>query len=130
MHAIYATSLFRFHKQNKLKVFSTSIFDIDNTLKLVKLDLSTLILPNYHTYFYLFKKLKANILPPRRDYDYQISLKDRFNRLIRLCYNISYFELQALPTYLNQNISKLFLYTSLLTASCSLLFVKMFDRLL
>ena len=75
----------------------------------------------------LFKKAVADVLPPHRQYDHKITLKEGFTPLFGLIFSLSIPELKALREWLDENLSKGFIRASLSPAGAPILFVKKSD---
>ena len=86
-----------------------------------------LLLKEYHDFVLLFKKAVADVLPPHRQYDHKIILKEGFTPLFRPIYSLSIPELKVLREWLNENLSKGFIRASSSLAGAPILFVKKSD---
>ena len=78
----------------------------------------------------LFKKAVADVLPPHRQYDYKITLKERFTPLFGPIYSLPIPELKVLRELLDENPSKGFIRASSSPTEAPILFVKKSDGLL
>ena len=66
-------------------------------------DLST-VPTQYHDFADVFKKLKADSLPPHRPYNLKILLEEGSQPPLGPIYSLSPSELEALCTYLDENL--------------------------
>ena len=67
------------------------------------LDLSA-IPPEYHNYADVFSKAKASELPPHRKYDLKIDLEEVTLPPLGTIYSLSLVELEALRTFIDENL--------------------------
>ena len=84
----------------------------------------------YHDFVPLFKKAVTDVLPPHRQYDYKITLKEGFTPPFGPIYLVSIPELKVLREWLDENLSKSFIRASSSLAGAPILFVKKSDGLL
>ena len=127
---IGASAFLRHAKRDKLQVFSASLYEIDRALDrevIADGKLASLITEEYHDFLPLFSEIAARELPPRRSYDYTIPLKEGFNPPFGPIYSLSRVELEALKTWLEDNLSKGFIRSSSSPACAPILFVKKSD---
>ena len=87
-----------------------------------------LVPAKYHEFLPLFKKAIANVLPPHQPYNHKITLKEGLSPSVSLLYSLSRPELQALPEWLDENLSKGFIHASSSLAGTPILFIKKSDR--
>ena len=66
----------------------------------------------YHDFMPLFIKAVADVLPPHRQYDHKITLKEGFTPPFEPIYSLSILELKALREWLDENLNKGFIRTS------------------
>lgn len=113
------------------QIFSLSMYEINQALKEPPPDpeaeLPKIIPPEYHDFLPLFKKALADKLPPHRDYDHRIPLKEDFTPPFGPLYSLSQNELKALREWLDENLSKGFIRASSSPAGAPILFVKKKD---
>jgi hypothetical protein len=88
---------------------------------------AAMVPPEYHDFLPLFSKVAADILPPHRTYDHRIPLKEGKEPPFRPLYSLSRSELDALKTFLEQNLAKGFIRQSSSPAGAPILFVKKGD---
>jgi len=81
----------------------------------------------YHDLLSAFSKQKADTLPPHRPYDLSIVLEDGKTPPYGPIYSLSALELEALSTWLDENLSKGFIRASQSPAGAPILFVKKKD---
>ena len=81
-----------------------------------------------HDFVPLFKKAVADVLPPHRQYDHQMTLKEGFTPPCGPIYSLSIPELKALREWLDENLSKGFIRASSSPAEAPILFVKKSDE--
>jgi len=117
--------------KQKLTIFSTSLFEINQALGVKEkpkkeLDLKTYIPAEYHEFLPLFSEALAKNIPPHRPYDHKIPLREGFTPPFGPLYSISRTELQTLKEWL-ENLSKGFIRASSSPAACPILFVKKTD---
>jgi len=122
------------HKQ-KLTIFSTSLYEINQALGLneqakkpKELDLKSYIPAEYHEFLPLFSEALAKNLPPHRPYDHRIPLREGFTPPFGPLYSMSRTELQTLKEWLEENLSKGSIRASSSPAASPILFVKKSDR--
>jgi hypothetical protein len=75
----------------------------------------------------MFKKVNADKLPPHCPYDDKIPLVDGFQPLFGPLYSLSCPELEELERWLEENLSKGFIYSSSSPAAAPILFIKKGD---
>lgn len=86
--------------------------------------LRAVIPSEYHDLLSAFSKAKADVLPPHRPYDLSIDLEPGKQPPYGPLYSLSAIELQALSTWLDENLSKGFIRASQSPAGAPILFVK------
>ena len=91
-------------------------------------DLITILSPQYHKYLDIFFKKEADTLPLHQTYNYAIYLKEDAQPPVSTLYSMSYDEALKLYQYLNENLSKEFIWISHSQTVISVLFVKKFER--
>ena len=86
-----------------------------------------LVPEEYHDFLPLFEEAVANQLPPHRSSDHTIPLKEGFQPPFGPLYSLSRFELEALKTWLEENLTRGFIRTSSSPSGAPILFVKKQD---
>ena len=135
-------------KRNVVAMFTTTVYQIDRLIKEYDRERDRLyaaslgsekkeeseeekikrLLPKeYHEFMPLFKKAVADVLPPHRQYDHKITLKEGFTPPFGPIYSLSIPELKALREWLDENLSKGFIRASSSPAGAPILFVKKSD---
>jgi hypothetical protein len=116
-------------KCNRLQIHIISLYEINKALDQNKEanNILDIIPPEYHKFLPLFSEAKANKLPPHRPYDYRIPRKEGFTPPFGPIYSLSRTELEALKKWLDENLSKGFIYASSSPAGTPILFVKKSD---
>jgi hypothetical protein len=89
-----------------------------------KTKITNIVLPEYHKSLPVFAEVEPNQLPPHHRYDHHIPLKEGFTPPFGTIYSLSRTELEALRKWLDENLSKGFIYASSSPASVPILFVK------
>ena len=110
-----------------LQVFELSIYDLNRALdrEIVETEaIKGLVPEEYHDFLPLFEKAVANQLPPHQSSDHTIPLKDGFQPPFGPLYLLSRFELEALKTWLEENLMSPFIRTSSSPSGAPILFVK------
>jgi hypothetical protein len=92
-----------------------------------KPDIRTIVPPKYHDYLKIFEKANTNKLPWHYPSDHTIPLTDGFKPPFRPLYSLSHPELEELKHWLDENLSKGFIRTSLSPTTAPILFVKKGD---
>jgi hypothetical protein len=84
------------------------------------------ILDKYIDYTYIFSKQESDILPPYRQYDHKIELKNNNVSTLKYSplYKISVEELEIVKEYLTNNLTKGFIKPSQVPFATPILFVK------
>ena len=90
--------------KQKLTIFSTSLYEINQALGVKEkpkkeLDLKTYIPAEYHEFLPLFSEALAKNLPPHRPYDHKIPLREGFTPPFGPLYSMSRTELQTLKEW-------------------------------
>ena len=96
--------------------------------KIINKDENLVTVPNpYLKYSEVFNEKNCNILPPHREYDCEIKLKDNSSLFYGPLYSLNEVEREELKKYLKKNLEKAFIrkFTSL--AGEPILFVKKKD---
>jgi hypothetical protein len=75
-----------------------------------KPDIHTIVLPKYHEYLKIFEKANTDKLPLHCLSNHTILLADRFKPLFSPLYSLSHPELEELKYWLDENLSKGFIY--------------------
>jgi hypothetical protein len=113
--------------------FTLSLYEINTALAKEddkKPDIRTIVPPKYHDYLKIFENVNADQLPPYRPSDHTIPLIDVFKPLFGPLYSLSHPKLEELKCWLDENLSKGFIHTSLSPTATPILFVKKGDSLL
>jgi hypothetical protein len=114
----------------KVEQFTLSLYEINTALAKEddkKPDILTIVPPEYHDYLKIFEKANANKLPLHCQSDHTIPLTDRFKPQFGPLYSLSHPELEELKCWLDENLSKGFIYTWSSPATAPILFVKKGD---
>ena len=85
---------------------------------------ATLLPERYQEYLHAFSKKKANTLPKHGPQDHTIHLKEGTQASAFTLYSMSHNEAQELCHYLDENLSKGFIWVSCSESAASVLFVK------
>ena len=88
------------------------------------IDLATLLSEQYQEYLLVFLKKKTDTLPKHEPQDHTIYLKEGAQASAFTLYDISHNEAQELCCYLDENLSKEFIWVSCSESAASVLFVK------
>jgi hypothetical protein len=110
--------------------FTFSLYKINTVLAKEddkKPNIHTIVLPEYYNYWKIFKKANADKLPPYYPSNHTIPLTDRFKPPFGPLYSLSYPEFEELKCWLDKNLSKGFICTSLSPTAMLILFVKKGD---
>ena len=107
-------------------MFSVSLRDIEQVLKLKKcVDSATLLPAQYHKFLDIFSKDDADKLPPLHPgVDHKIKIEPGTQAPSGPLYSISREELEVLKKYLTENLNKGFIQASSSPATAPVLFVK------
>ena len=87
-------------------------------------DPATLLPEWYQEYLHAFSKKKTDTLPKHGPQDHTIHLKEGAQASASALYGISYNEAQELYHYLDENLSKEFIWASCSESAAPVLFVK------
>ena len=90
------------------------------------LDLPT-IPPEYRDYADIFSKAKVSELPPHCKYDLKIDLEKGISPPLRTIYSLSLVELEALQTFIDENLCTGFIRPSSSPHAAPVLFIKKKD---
>jgi hypothetical protein len=107
--------------------FTLSLNEINTPLQEPKDDkpnIETIIPYEYYKYLKTFEKVNDNKIPPHHPYNDKIPLEDGFQPPFGLLYSLSCLELEELKRWLEENLSKGFIYTSSSPATMLILLVK------
>ena len=96
---------------------------IDNTDPETKLA-AKLVPSEYHDYLSVFSELEAHALPPRRYVDHAIPLVDGGKPPFGRIYSMSDADLKELKQWIEDNLSKSFIYASTSSAASPLIIVR------
>ena len=153
MAFISCTALLHLLRKKKLDIHSVSLREVNVILKLASLgsklklaaikdprkdpdprkdtkDLRLLVPEHFHEFLHVFKKGKAQELPPHWTYDHSIPLKPNPTPPFGPLYGMSHKELLVLKEYIKENLAKGFIRHSSSPAGAPVLFVKKADGLL
>jgi len=81
----------------------------------------------YRDYVDVFSKAKASELPPHRDYNLKIELKEGTSPPLGTLYSLSPVELSALQTFINENLNTGFIRPASSSHAAPVLFIKKND---
>ena len=87
-------------------------------------DPATILPPQYHNYLDIFSKKEADTLPLHQVYDHAIHFKEGAQLPVFTLYGISCDEALKLHQYLDENLSKRFIWASHSQAATPVLFIK------
>ena len=87
-----------------------------------------LLSERYQEYLHAFLKKKADTLLKHESQNYAIHLKEDAQASAFTLYDMSYNEAQELCCYLDENLSKEFIWVSYSESAASVLFVKKWRR--
>jgi hypothetical protein len=111
-------------------IFSHSLYEINKALDRKTIesgDLASMVPADFHEFLPSFDKIVADRLPPHREYDHKIVLKDGFEPPFGPLYSLSRPELEALKAFLEENLDKHFIRQSSSSAGVPVLFAKKGD---
>src|SRR6266705_1362592 len=117
-------------KKEKLKVLSLSLYEINKALNreaIKDLDLKEVVPEEYQDFLPLFDEVVARELPPHRPYDHTIPLQEGFVPPFGPIYSLNRVELEALRTWIEDNLDKGFIRSSSSPAGAPVLFAKKAD---
>jgi hypothetical protein len=107
-------SFFRTVKKGNLTVYKTSLYDINKAIEaqdLKERPLQEMVPEQYHEFFPLINVVLADRLPPHRPgIDHEVGLKDRETPTWGALYSMSRVELVVLKEWLEENMSKGFIW--------------------
>jgi hypothetical protein len=115
------------NQYGKVEQFTLSLYEINTVLAkddIKKPDIHTIVPPEYHDYLKIFEKANANKLPLHCLSDHTIPLTDHFKPPFGPLYLLSRPKLEVLKHWLDENLSKGFIYTLLSPTAAPILFVK------
>jgi hypothetical protein len=118
------------NRYGKVEQFTLSLYKINTALAKEidkKPNIRTIVPPEYHDYLKIFEKANADKLPLHRPSDHTIPLMDGFKPPFGPLYSLSRPELEELKCWLDENLSKGFIHTSLSPTAAPILFVKKGD---
>jgi len=78
----------------------------------------------YRDYADVFSKAKASELPPHRDYDLKINLKEGTSPPLGTLYSLSLVELSTLQTFIDENLNTDFICPTASSHAAPVLFIK------
>jgi hypothetical protein len=113
--AIAATPFIRRNKEEKLKVYAVTLYEINKAQGIMDLQekpWEQLIPKKYHEFLPPFDKVIAERLTPHQPYNHKITLQDGFTPPIGSIYSLSRKELQVLKEWIEKNLSKGFIKSS------------------
>ena len=107
---------------------SCNIIKSCNKSKKLNKDSNSVAVPsNYLKYKEVFNEKNCDVLPPHREYDCEIQLKDNSNLFYGPLYPLTELEREELRKYLKENLDKGFIRKSISPAGAPVLFVKKKD---
>jgi hypothetical protein len=118
---------------SKVEQFALSLYEINTALAKEDdktPDIRTIVPLEYYDYLKIFEKANADKLPLHYPSDHTIPLIDGFKPPFGPLYLLSCPELEELKCWLDENLSKGFIHTSLSPAATPILFVQKGDGLL
>jgi hypothetical protein len=118
------------NQYGKLEPFTLSLCEINTVLAMdddKKPDIHTTVPPKCHNYLRILEKANANKLPPHCPSDHTFLLIDGFKTPFGPLYLLSHAELEELKCWLDENLSKGFIRTSLSPDTAPILFIKKGD---
>jgi hypothetical protein len=83
--------------------------------------------PEYHEFADVFSKAKASQLPPHREHDLKIDLEEGTSPPLGTLYSLSVTELEALRTFLDENLTNGFIRSATSAHAAPVLFVRKKD---
>ena len=116
--------------ENKCNVLNFSCNTINSCNEKTKInkDLKSVIVPsNYLEFKEVFNEKNCDVLPPHRQYDCEIKLKDNSSLFYGPLYPLTEIERDELKKYLKENLDKGFIRKSSSPAGAPVLFVKKKD---
>ena len=107
-----------------MKVFTVLLRDIEKALEPKKhFNPAVKLLKEYHQFLDVFSRQKVDTLPVHQSYDHKIPLEDEKQLTFEALYSMSQDELKVLWKYLNDYLSKGFIWVSFSSAAALILFV-------
>ena len=82
---------------------------------------------DYHEFANIFSKAKASVLAPHRDFDLKIDLEEGATLPPERLYSLSPIELEALRTFIDENLCFGFIHPTSSSHAAPVLFVKKKD---
>ncbi|SLM34769.1 retrotransposon nucleocapsid protein [Lasallia pustulata] len=112
-----------------MEVFAVLLRDIEKALESKKqIDPAVKLPKEYHKFLNIFSRQEADMLPVHQSYNHKIPLEDGKQPIFRAFYGMSQDELKVLQKYLDDHLSKGFIWASSFPAAAPVLF-KAFDLL-
>ena len=143
MAFIGCAALLHLHHNKKLDIHTVSLREVNTALKQASLDTRLkltaikdpcvdsdphlLLSEHFDEFLHVFKKGKAQELPPHRSYNHSIPLKPDSAPPFSPLYGMSHEELLVLKEYIEENLAKRFIQHSSLPARTPVLFVEKAD---
>jgi hypothetical protein len=113
---VAASPFMRWIKKEKLKVYAVTLYEVNKALGIKDLQekpFKEVIQKENHEFLLLFSKVITETLPPHRLYDHKIILQERFTPPFGPIYTLSRNELEVLKKWIEKNLSKGFIRSSL-----------------
>jgi hypothetical protein len=115
------------NRYGKVEQSTLSLYEINSAMAKEddkQRNLHTIVLPEYHNYLKIFKKVSADKLPLHYPSDPTILLMDGFKPPFGPLYWLSHLELEEVKHWLDENLSKGFMHTSSSPTAAPILFIK------
>ena len=107
-----------------MKVFIILLRDIEKALESKKhFNPAVKLLKKYYQFLDVFSRQKADMLSVHQSYDHKILLKDKKQLTFKALYSMSQDELKVLRKYLNDHLSKGFIWVSFSSVTALILFI-------
>ena len=108
-----------------MEVFAVLLRDIEKALEPKKqIDPAVKLPKEYHKFLNIFSRQEADMLPVHWSYDHKIPLEDGKQPIFGALYGMSQDELKVLQKYLDDHLSKGFIWASSSPAAAPVLFVR------
>jgi len=107
---------------------SSKVYSCKRIKKEINKDENSVAVPSqYLDFIDVFNERNCNVLPPHREYDCEIKLKDNSSLFYGPLYPLNELEREELKKYLKENLQKGFIRKSTSSAGAPILFVKKKD---
>ena len=111
-------------KRYPMEVFAVLLRDIEKALEPKKhINPAVKLLKEYHKFLDVFSRQEADMLPVHQSYDHKIPLEDGKQPTFGALYGMSQDELKVLQKYLDDHLSKGFIWANSSPAAAPVLFV-------